>query len=191
MLSLLFEVIVNVLSGIYFICMSKFPGSKQISLYPDWKHYLFPYLLAILAVPLFGIGLLILYFVYRKHTATRYKVTDTQITSIDSKYHRNIDLADIENISLEQSWLDRKMNIGTLILHTSASEMKMVGLENPQRLKTIMEKAVRSEQKRIKKSEVTTSDQPERDPGTMERMNYLTGLWQQGLISEKEFRKER
>lgn len=171
--------------------MTQSPDSKHISLHPNWKHYFFSYLLGMLTTPLLGIGFLILFFTYKKHSSIKYKVTDTQISSVDAKYQRNIDLVDIEKVSIEQSWLQQKMQIGTLTLHTSASGMQLVGMENPQQLKTILEKAIRAERERIKSKQETKSSQPDRDPGSMEKMNYLTGLWQQGLISEEDFDEER
>lgn len=171
--------------------MAQSSDPKQISLYPDWKQYLLPYLFAILTIPLFGLGLLILYFVRKKHGAVEYKITDTQISSIGSKYHRNVDLVDIKKVTVVQNWLEQKMQIGTLTLHTSASDMQIVGMKNPRQLKEILEKAIHAELERIKKQQETTPAQPDHAPGSMEKMNYLTGLWQQGLISEEDFDNER
>ena len=37
----------------------------------------------------------------------------------------------------------------------------------------------------------TERPEPEHEPGSMDRMDYLTGLWQQGLISDRDFDKEK
>ncbi|NGP76925.1 PH domain-containing protein [Balneolaceae bacterium YR4-1] len=171
--------------------MTKSSEKKSYTLTPSWKHYLSGYLLSILAVPLAGIGLIGLYFVRKRHKSTRYIITDTQISSIDSKYQRNVDLVNIENIELEEGWWKRKLGIGNLILHTSASELNITGIENPRELKDLLEKAISAEIRKQQEEEKNKPKEPKYSPGSMDKMEYLTGLWQQGLISEDDYENER
>lgn len=171
--------------------MPDMPDQKSYTLEPSWKQYFVSYLFSILAIPLAGIGLAALYFVRKKHKSTQYIVTDTQISSVDTKYRRNIDLVNIESVEVHQTRLQNTLGIGTLILHTSASEMELPGIENPGRLKDILEKAIRAEIQRRQAKEKTKPQEPKYDPGSMDKMEYLTGLWQQGLISEEDYEKER
>ncbi len=164
---------------------------QSFTLRTNWKHFFIPYLLAVLAIPVFGIGLIALYFVWKKHREVTYKVTNTQITSIDEKFHRTVDLANIEWLELEQSWLQGKLNVGTLVLHTSASEMRLVGMAAPQPLMQIIEQAVEAEKEFKRQRPRTKLREPEYEPGSMDKIDYLTGLWQQGLISNEDYEKER
>lgn len=157
----------------------------------NWKFYFIPYLLSVLAIPLFGIGLLALFWIYKKQHSIKYHVSDHQISSVDSKYTRNIDLANIENIRLQQGWIHKKLGVGTLILETSASSLKLKGMEGPKQLRQILEQAIANEKKRLQTKKEQTSQPQDTNPGGMENMNYLTGLWQQGLISEEDFEQER
>ena len=164
---------------------------KSYTLTPSWKHFFKGYLFSILTIPLAGIGLIALYFVRKKHKSRKYVITDTRISAIDAKYHRNIDLVNIENVEVRQSWLQKKFGIGNLLLKTSASELTIAGIENPGQLKEILEKAIYAEVQRQKEREKTKPREPEYSPGSMDRMEYLTGLWQQGLISDEDYEKER
>lgn len=171
--------------------MSTESQNKQITLSPSWKHYFIGYLLSILAIPLFGIGLIALYFVRKKHKGTRFAVTDTQISSIDSKYHRNIDLVNVEEVTIEQTWLQEKLNVGTIVLKTSAASMELIGMEQPTQLKQTLEKAIAVQKQQQEKQDFRTTQDPKYKPGSMEKMDYLTGLWQQGLLSDEDFENER
>ncbi|MDX1586612.1 MAG: PH domain-containing protein, partial [Balneolaceae bacterium] len=115
---------------------------KSYTLTPSWKHYFFGYLLSILTIPLAGIGLVALYFVRKKHKSVKYIITDTQISAIDSKYRRNVDLVNIDEVEIDEPWWQKRLGIGTLILRTSASELEISGITNPQKLKHILERAI-------------------------------------------------
>ncbi|MDZ7692755.1 MAG: PH domain-containing protein [Balneolaceae bacterium] len=165
--------------------------SKQVTLSPSWKQHFIGYVLSVLTIPIFGLGLIAFYFVRKKHKGTSYKVTDTQISSTDTKYQRNIDLVNIEDVQIQQSWLQEKLGIGTLVLSTSAASMDVVGMEEPEKLKNIIEQAIATQKEQQKKQDVRRHREPKYQPGTMEKMDYLTGLWQQGLISDDDFENEK
>jgi len=164
---------------------------KTVALEPSWKNHILGYVISLLFVPLFGVGLIGLYWVYQRQKTYSYTFSDTQISSKDDKYQRNIDLVNIEQIEVQQSWLQNKLGVGNIVVHTSASEMVLRGLENPYNLKGMLDKAVAAEKERQQEKQKTKPQEPEHDPGTMERMDYLTGLWQQGLVSDEDYEKEK
>lgn len=166
-------------------------SEKSTFLEPSWKQYFLFWLFSLLTIPLFGIGFIGLYITYKRQNRVRYEATDRRISSIDDKYRRNIDLVNIASIHVEQSWLQQKLGIGDLVLETSAVEMVLAGMDNPHRLKEILEQAVESEKQRHRQKEQNKARRPKYDPGSMDRMDYLTGLWQQGLISNEDYEKER
>jgi len=165
--------------------------NKTISLSPSWKNHILGYTISILLVPVFGIGLLSLYWIRKQQQKHAYEFSDTQITSRDDKYQRNIDLANIDRAELHQSWLQKKMGVGNITLHTSATTMTLLGMENPSNIKQVLEKAIYAEKERQKQKAKTKPKEPEHNPGSMDKMDYLTGLWQQGLVSDEDYQKER
>ncbi|HKK46312.1 MAG TPA: hypothetical protein VJ964_12380 [Balneolaceae bacterium] len=165
--------------------------SKTFTLTPSWKNHILGYIISVLLIPVFGIGLFALYWVYKRQKKNSYLVSDTQISSRDNKYQRNVDLISIEKVQVRQSWLQKKMIVGDLILHTSASSMTLRGMENPANLKDLLEKAITAQKQLQQQKEQTKPKKPDHDPGTMDRMDYLTGLWQQGLVSDEDYENER
>ena len=166
-------------------------SDKTITLQSSWKNHLLGYTLSVLFIPLLGIGLIGLYWVYKRQKKYEYTFSDTQISSRDDKYQRNIDLINIEGVSVQQSWLQKKTSVGDIELETTATSMTLRGIADPFGLKDMLEKAISIQKERQKKKESTKPEQPDREPGTMERMDYLTGLWQQGLVSDEDFEKEK
>lgn len=166
-------------------------SEKTITLQTSWKNNLLEYALSVLVIPLFGIGLVGLYLVYKRQKKYTYTFSDTKISSRDNKYQRNIDLVNIERVSVEQSWLQKKVSVGNITLNTTATSMRLRGVADPFALKEMLEKAISFQKERLQKKEQTKPKQPEGNPGSMERMDYLTGLWQQGLVSDEDFEKEK
>ncbi len=164
--------------------------SNQFTLEPSWKYFFWGYTLSVITAPLL-IGLIAFYFVRRKHKSIKYQITNTQITASDQKYRHNVDLADIKDVEIHKSWLQQKLDIGTLRLQTSAANMDLVGLKNPEKISNILEQAIQSQQKLQQQRQETQKKEPDYQPGSMDRMEYLTGLWQQGLISDADYEAER
>ncbi|TYP94848.1 PH domain-containing protein [Fodinibius salinus] len=171
--------------------MSKQFNDSTITLEPSWKNHIVGYLLSILCIPLLGIGFIGLYWVYIKQHTYSYTFSDTQLTSQGKKYERHIDLVNIKKIRVDQTFIQRKMGVGDIILQTSASSVTLQGLEGPEKIKQLLEKAIFAEQQRHKEKEESKPKEPEHNPGSMEKMNYLTGLWQQGLVSDEDYKEEK
>lgn len=171
--------------------MEKRSQSKSIALEPSWKNHIIGYVVSVLLIPLFGIGFVGLYWVRKRHKRISYEVTDTRIISRDSTYQRNVDLVNVENVQLHQTWVQQKMGVGDLQLSTSVISVTLFGMNNPHHLKAMIEKAIAFEKQRIQQKEQTKPREPKYNPGTMDRMDYLTGLWQQGLVSDEDYEKER
>lgn len=176
MLPLLFEEMMN--------------EEKKYTLTPDWKYYFLAYLICILTIPLL-IGIIGLYFVRKHHKSIQYIITDEGIIAKDAEYQQKVDLINIENIEITRHWLQYKFNVGTLIIHTSTNKMVLKGLKDPGKIKSLIEQAVEVLKKQAERETKPDVEEPNYAPGNMPKMNYLTGLWQQGLISEEDFEEER
>ncbi len=127
----------------------------------------------------------------RYQKSIHFIISDTTITAADKKYQQKIDIINIRNIKLEQDWLQQKMCIGSLIIHTAATKMRVAGIKRPEEIKELIEQAVQALKKQTRETTHRAAREPKYDPGSMEKINYLTGLWQQGLISDEDFEEER
>lgn len=163
-----------------------------MELYPDWKRWFWGYFFGILLIPLIGIGLFVLYKVHKKKKSYRYIITNRQITSVSEKLSASVDLVNIKTLDVEQNWFDKKFGIGDITLVTGSRSVELPGLKNPESISDTISKAVFAEKKRIEelnKVEDDPIDPP--PPGTLDKLDYLTGLWQQGLLSDEDFKNEK
>lgn len=163
---------------------------KKFILSPSWKFFLLAYLLSIITMPLI-IGIIGFYFLRKRHKSLRYAITDTSIRARDSKYEQNIDLIDIQDIKIDRNWFRKKLGLGSLIITTTKTKMILAGIERPDTIKELIGQAVQSLKNQAKDMVTKPKAEPNYVAGKMERINYLTGLWQQGLISDEDFENER
>ncbi|MCC5908072.1 MAG: hypothetical protein JJU13_17790 [Balneolaceae bacterium] len=166
-------------------------SEKSIQLEPDPKVHFWWFLAGILLIPLFGIGLYIIYKKKKELSETRYKVTNLTITAVNTEYTESVDLMNIRSIDIHQRWIDKKFGLGQLQIRTDNRTLTLSGMNNPEKLSEMILTAAEAERMRLQKMKENKTKEPESKPGTKDRMDYLTGLWQQGLISEEDFEKER
>lgn len=167
---------------------------KSYTLKLSWKRYLFHYLICVALIPVFGIGLLAAVYVFSRHYTSFYRITDDKIMiAIAGKEPVSLNIGKIDSTRTEYSWLDSKTGIGTLILtHQKDSEQyRLEGLDNPEKLKTILDLAIRQEKDQKEFKEDVDQHAPRYSPGTLDPMNDLVGLWQQGLITDEQFEEEK
>lgn len=166
-------------------------SDKTIQLKPKTSHFFWEYLAGILLIPLLGLGIFIIYKLIKKQSSITYVISNHDITLIDSKKTDRIVLAEIENIELHQSWTDRKFNTGTLHISAEESSSQMIGLENPIRLKELLLSAAKAEKMRLKKASEKKEQQMDPPSLHLDKLDYLTGLWQQGLLSDDDYLQEK
>lgn len=167
--------------------------SKSIELRPSWKRWFWGYLLGILLIPAAGIGLAVLWYVHTSRQKFSYTVSDRQIRTVEKTISQTVDLANVKNLDVHQNFLDKKFNIGDVVLTTESRSVTLLGQSDPHTLSDMISRGIRAELKRIEE-ESNIEEQPEEEssaPGTLDKLDYLTGLWQQGLISDEDFEKER
>lgn len=167
-------------------------SEKKIQLKPKTSHFFWNYLAGILLIPLLGLGIFIIYKLIKKQSAITYIISNYDITVIDSKTTHQITLTEIEKIDLAQNWTDRKFNTGTLHIYTQSGSSQLIGLENPSRLKNLLLDAAESEKLRLRKASEKKKDQQISPTSlNLDKLDYLTGLWQQGLLSDDDYLKEK
>lgn len=164
---------------------------KQIKLNPEKSAYFWQYVIAFLLIPLLGIGFYLLYRIYRRRAQTIYTISDNSINVQSELISENVDLVNILDITINQGRLDKSFNIGTLRIHTGSRSLKLEGIKNPESISNLILKAAEAERARIATAKELKRKEPETPAGSLDRIDYLTGLWQQGLLSDEDFLKEK
>jgi hypothetical protein len=164
---------------------------KSFNIYPEKTYHFWWFIAGILLIPLLGAGIYIIYRKYRELSSITYKVTDHQISEINQNIAATIDLADIHDISVEKRWIDKNFDIGTLNIKTGTHSLQMLGIKNPEKLSSLIMAAAEAERRRLAEINKLNKAKPIVPPENLDKLDYLTGLWQQGLISDDDFKKER
>jgi len=166
-------------------------NNKRYTLRTHWKNHLPGYAVGLLTTPVFGLGIIIIIWTWYRHRRYRYEVTATAITSIDRQFTQNMDIININEVEVEQGWIQKQLEVGDVKLSSNLSEIRIIGQENPHQLKELIVQAVSNARSQLTEKQKTVPRQPKMEPGQMDRLNYLTGLWQQGLISDEDYDKEK
>jgi len=164
---------------------------KKTVIQPGWQAYFWQYLGSILLIPVFGVGIILLWRLHRQKSSICYEIFDSHIIRHGNELTQRVDLADVSEVQVRRRRIDKFLETGDVILKSPSDDLRIIGQKNPEHLAELIEKAAEAEKIRIaeqhkskKSAEVTHK------PGTLDKLNDLTGLWQQGLISDEEFRKE-
>lgn len=164
---------------------------KSVKLKPKLSYHFWWYCLGVLLAPLLGYGVYLILKKRRELQAVTYRITDDTITIEEVNYRENVDLVNIHSAEIEQRWMDERFGIGTVILKTDSREVKLKGVEQPERLSDMILQAAAAIRERLKNEQKRERSIPDRNAGSLDKMDYLTGLWQQGLITNEEYEKER
>lgn len=164
---------------------------KKIELKPENAFYFWQIVAAILLIPVLGIGVYLLYRIRKKRKSITYIITDFSITAKSETHSENIDLVNITDIDVSQGRTEKRFHIGTLHIKTASRRLNLEGLKNPRALAGMILKAAEAERTRLEKINADKRKEPETHPGSLEKLDYLTGLWQQGLLSDEDFLKEK
>lgn len=163
---------------------------KKITIHPSWKNYFWSYILGVLLTPLL-IGIFILWFTNRSRKNIVFTITDYSISRTKKGDIVSLDLIHILSTSYSQNRIQKLLGIGDIKLQANVSELVLEGIEEPSSFLEKIETAIAYQKEKLKASEKIKPRETSHDPGTLDKMDYLTGLWQQGLISDEDYDKER
>ncbi|MCP9290209.1 PH domain-containing protein [Gracilimonas sediminicola] len=161
-------------------------NQKSITLTPSWKAFFWQYFFGVILIPAL-VGIYLIWKTRKAQNGISYTITDRKITVVDGHISQNIDLADIRKVVAGE----KRFGVGSVILKTSGREVELIGLKNPEAISQSIEKAVEAELKRLAAEKEAKPREPEYEPGSMDRLEYLTGLWQQGLMTDEDFKAEK
>lgn len=175
--------------------MNNTDSNKFIELVPGWRSYFWYYLGAAILVPLI-IGIVLFWLIHRHRHRIVYRIYDSRIVrrGNDKIEPAMIDLLDIGEVRIQQTWIEKRFDSGTVVLVNaggSGDSLHLLGMYRPGDLQKMIRQSIERERRLQKSREEKV--QPKEDPASLslDNMDYLTGLWQQGLISNEDFEKER
>ncbi|MGM0506717.1 MAG: hypothetical protein ACQER4_05985 [Bacteroidota bacterium] len=155
----------------------------------DWRHQGLFWITGALFLPLFGLGLLFLFWGYLRWRQQVWTVYDRHLVLGNGKEPQNVSLVDLERARVTRSRLERQFGLGTLILETESDQWRLPWLRVADSAADTLNRAIQTMATR-KKRKLSRPSAP-LSPQQMDRMDELTSLWQQGLISDEDFDQER
>lgn len=165
-------------------------AEKMIELQPEKSYNFWWYVIGILLTPIL-VGFYILYKRFSKLSNIHYKITDQTITSVNPNYTETVDISNINEVKIQQRWIDKQFGIGSLQLITNTRKVELLGLKNPKNLADMILKAAEAERYRIEQKAKKEREQNNPSHTNLDKLDYLTGLWQQGLISNDDYMQEK
>lgn len=167
-------------------------NDRKILLQPSKATYFWWFTLGVFLIPVLGLGLILIYLKYKELNTTVYTITDYFIETKTPDFSEKTDLSNIIKAPISQSWIEKKFSIGTIQLQTRSKKTELKGIKNPGQVADSILQAAEAERLRIQEKQ---KRKPERKDiemaGSIDRLETLTGLWQQGLITNEEFKAER
>lgn len=164
---------------------------KIYTLSPNWKYNLLAYIVSIVLLPVFGIGIIVFWYYWRRISHKEYQISDESVTSIENGVKKTIAISDIEKLSITQTWSEEKGHLGTLHISGQDKNLTLIGIEEAEDIKEALEIALAKIEQRRAMMEKAQGHHSDIKIGGLEQMNQLVGLWQQGLISDEDFEKEK
>ena len=110
-----------------------------------FRNHPFAFILCIVLIAAFGLGLLILLIWWLNTLGTRLTVTNTRITlrkGILSKYTNEVYHTDIRNVQIDQSLFQRILDVGTVGFSTAGQdgiEISVAGIPRPESVRDIID----------------------------------------------------
>lgn len=159
---------------------------RSVTLSPSWKNRFWYYFFGILLLPV-GLGLFILIYVWKQQSQTEYILRDRSITYRVPGDEVTLELADIRSTDLKAS----SFGLSDIILRTNTRELSLSGIEDGAAIHRSIDMAIEAELKRLEAEKRAKPRETKYKPGAMDELEYLTGLWQQGLITNEEYDAQR
>ncbi len=167
------------------------PESKEaFEFQPEWNYNLLGYIVSVLLMPI-GIGLFLFFYYKSRLDNIRYVITNDSIHAYKKNHETSIQIRHVEKMYVTTNWSETMADLGTLVIEGEQKKIKMLGIRAPKEIQHAIEMA----QKMFRKTdEIFVKDRTwhkDVKVGGLESMDNLVGLWQQGLISNEDFERER
>lgn len=157
---------------------------RVIILKPHPLGWLYHWVICVLTIPLFGIGLVAGFFLWKHIRSISYRLGDADVSIVSGQETITISWDDVSEVYAES----RAGRLGHIVIISQEIRYRLTFLEDAFSLAETINSMLASRQR--------VSDVPQSSPipqveMSVDRLNDLTALWQQGLISEEDYQKER
>ena len=169
---------------------TKAEREKVIQYQTHWKQYHKEFVKAWALIPLFGAGLFKLKKLNERLEKKVYRIYNDRIEVGKGSDAITLPIPDLRKVKKEQSPEQRKYGLADVLVSNENQTYRMEGLEHADALEDVLYIAIKTEEKRRELEKKAEGDH-HIDPGGLDQMNYLTGLWQQGMISDEDFEIEQ
>jgi hypothetical protein len=164
-------------------------SEKSITYNPNWRIYRFQLITSVLFIP-FIIGIPFFIYFYKRWRKIKYSISNERITITENEMI-SIPINDIIDIQLKISNPFLGKRTGDIRLVTELKSYNLLSLIDCDVIFDAL--AAQVEQQKVRKIANSERDRlsVKVTPGSLERLNDLLGLWQQGLISDDDYWLER
>lgn len=101
------------------------------------------FIVAVLLIPVFGVGIVILLWWYLQTRASKLTVTDNEIiyeTGLLNKEHSELSIGSIRTIRVKQSFFNRIFGVGVISIYTAGDNPEIVakGMPDPNSVRELI-----------------------------------------------------
>ncbi len=161
---------------------------KQLIIKTNWRYYFKHIVWGVILSP-FLIGFIILIYVYIRTIRQVYIVTDELIT--DQYSGTSIQIDSIIEVKKRNPINRSNLTVHDLELISNDMTVVLKGIQNAPVIKESIEQLIAFKNELKESEQRRYQVQIKQDPGSLERLNDLAGLLQQGLISYEDYLQER
>lgn len=104
---------------------------------------------------------------------------------------RSILIKDLKSVKKKQTKEQKQFGLADLVVKTQAESLTLIGISGADKLEDVLIAAIKQEEERRKLKEKAKGDYQHFKPGGLEEMNNLVGMWQQGLLTDEEFDRQK
>jgi membrane protein YdbS with pleckstrin-like domain len=166
-------------------------SKNTYTLQPEVQHFFIQFVIAGLLIPVLFIGMFLLYYYRNRLQETWYEITDQDITRRFRKQVSTIRLDEVTGVDVSYGRMHQKFGLGNVRIRGNGKEVILEGVAGPESLSEIIRKAVSQIRNQREVNLEPKTDFGHLKTGAAEAMNNLVGLWQQGLISDEDFDREK
>ncbi len=160
------------------------PSERVIILKPHPLGWLYLIVICLLAIPVFGVGLIAGYFLWKHIRSISYHLSDEAVELRIGDRSTVIPWSTVTGVRA----VSRAGRLGHVVLTVGTTDYRLLFLEDAFGLTETIQRMLAARASTI---EERLEPRESELPMGNDRLNDLTALWQQGLISEEDYQAER
>lgn len=164
---------------------------KSISYSPNWRLLRKEFIISILLIPVLGVGL-ILFFRYKKRLNREiYFISDTEISIHSGGEQTRILFEHLTGVEVRDHIDFMGQKVASIVIATSKGTFVLKALKEYALLGSALEQILAQVESHRKIVAERKKIEVKQDPGSLERLNDLMGMWQAGLLSDEAYLTEK